>query len=140
MSSLRPPPYRKRPKPGDEDADGPSKLTEEQFATRDTLLKGIAITTGMALFAGVALILRELPGGGLPYVLPLSLVPSFVLWLAAVGWTVWILASRAHGRRSGLVTLVVVLALFAAFSLLGAGLRYSEDPVGFERDIVLKFG
>ena len=123
--ALRPPPYRPRPKEGEENAAAPKADLE----LRKLLIQRILVVVGVGALSGVVLLLRELPGGGLPYVLPL---PSIALWLVSL-----LLATLWAGRRDMIRTLLSALLMLAVFSLLGIALSYSSDP-GFWWQQVLR--
>jgi hypothetical protein len=123
--SLRPPPYRPRPKEGEENAAAPKADLE----LRSLLIRRILVVAGVGALSGVVLLLRELPGGGLPYVLPL---PSILLWLVSL-----FLATIWAGRRDMTRTLVFAILVLGGFSLLGIALSYASDP-GFWSQAVLR--
>ena len=131
--TLRPPPYRQRPNAGEEDPA--PKLGEDELHVRDLVIRRVLLTLGVGVFSGVALMTRELPGGGLPYVFPLSAVPSFVLWLVTL-----LLATVWTGRRGRVRWLLFALAGLAAASLLGVALRYAQGPASWWQDFWARFG
>lgn len=133
MSTLKPPPYKPRPKEGEEDRE--DKLTGEQLEGRERVMRAILVTMGVGAYAGLVLLVRELPGGGLPYVFPFSRIPSIVLWLAAI-----ILGLAWSGQKSRILALLLALTFLAAASLLGSGFAYHADPQGWLHDLGLKFG
>ena len=128
-----PPPYRPRPKEGEEDKE--EKLTEQQLEDRNHLIQVLLVAMGVGAYAGLALLTRELPGGSLPYVFPLSKVPSVAFWLVAI-----VFAFRWSGRRPRLVALVSALTLLASLSLLGAALAYHADPAAWKATLAERLG
>jgi len=131
--TMRPPPYRPRPKEGEEDRA--PKLGEDELQFRDLVIRRILVTMGVGVFSGAALMTRELPGGGLPYVFPLSAVPSFVLWLITL-----LLATVWTGRKGRVRVLLLALAALAVASLLGVALRYTHGPASWWQDFWTRFG
>ena len=129
--TLRPPRYRERPKEGEREAP----LSEDQLRGRDAVLRVVLVTMGVGAYGGLALFTRELPGGGLPYFLPLSMIPSVVLWLVVL-----VLAVVWSGQRARIRTLLLVLTLIAAASLVGTAIRYNESPDLWWHDFYLRFG
>jgi len=127
--TLRPPPYRPRPKEGEEEAREP-KLGEADLRLREMLIKRILVIMGVGALSGVVFILRELPGGGLPYVIPLSRVPSIALWPVTL-----LLATWWAGRGDMIRALVFALLALGVVSLLGIVMRYLEDPSFFMKSI-----
>jgi hypothetical protein len=134
--ALKPPPYRPRPQEGETDREAP--LTEEQLHDRESLIGAILIVMGMGALAGLALLVRELPGGGLPFAGPLARIPSVMFWLLALAYAIAVVGR--HDRRRKLSILVAVLALVAALSGLGVALAHQRDPVQWTRDLETRFG
>lgn len=131
--ALRPPRYRPKSAEGESDREAP--LSEEQLDDRDALIRVVLVAMGVAAYAGVALFTRELPGGGLPYVFPFSKLPSLAIWGIAI-----VLAFAWSRRKPRLLTLLGVVTLLAAASLLGAAISYNRDSAAWSREYHQKFG
>jgi len=121
--SLRPPPYRPRPKEGEERRE--EKLTESQLENRDRIIRSLFVILGLSAYSGFVFLLRELlPGGNYPW--PFSMVPSFIAWpftlLCAIVW-----ANDREKRR----WLFLVLTLLLAVSIVGSILRALNSPIRF---------
>lgn len=129
----KPPPAR--PKPTEDDNGKEAPLSEEQLADRTTLIRVLLVAMGVGAYAGIALLTRELPGGALPYVFPLSKVPSLAIWLLVL-----VLALMWSRRKPRIVALLCVMTLLAGLSVLGAGIAHRRDPAAWSQEFRLKFG
>jgi len=130
---LKPPPTRPRTPEEEEVREAP--LSEEQLADRTTLIRVLLVAMGVGAYTGVALLTRELPGGGLPYVFPLSRVPSLAFWLVIL-----VLALLWSRRKPRIIALLGVVTLVAALSVLGAAIAHQRDPAAWSQEMQLKFG
>jgi hypothetical protein len=130
--ALRPPPYRPRPKEGEPDREAP--LSEDQLRVRSSVIRTILVTLGVGAYGGFVLFLRELPGGGLPYYFPLSMIPSVVLWLIVL-----VLALVWSGQKGQIRTLLIALTLVAVTSLAGVLIEYNANPQFWWRDFYMRF-
>lgn len=133
--TLKPPPYRPRLKEGEVDKE--AKLTEDQLHGRDVAIRNIVVTMAVGIYAGLVFLLRELPGGGGPYVFFLGLVPSMAYWVVVLILTMVYLART--DARARIRDLLVVLTALALASAACSAIRYENDPVGWHQDLDRKF-
>ena len=121
--TLRPPPYRPRPKEGEERRE--EKLSESELGARDRVIRSLLVILGLSAYSGFVFLVRELlPGGEYPW--PFWMVPSFIAWpFVLVCAVVW---ANDRAKRRGLF---LVLTLLLAVSVVCSVLTFLTDPRRF---------
>ncbi|MEP7028776.1 MAG: hypothetical protein ABI960_09305 [Candidatus Eisenbacteria bacterium] len=122
--TLRPPPYRRRQA---ESANSPEEDPAAQDGRlRRELVRAVLAMLAAGVFGVIVLLLRELPGGGMPYFLPS--IWMFLFFLAAA-----VFASASRNWKKNLGLLFAVMLLLAILSIIGFVGSYSDRfvPPGY---------